>query len=113
MQHKFEESVLDDIKNMDQRLTELEEKIDSINTKLTQVVDAILGNPLTKTGGFINDLSEAYRKIDHLEQKISTLNKKVADQEDFKKKIYWAGGIIFSIILLIQYISNIYSNIKK
>lgn len=113
MQHNFEESVLDDIKSMEQRLTELEEKIDSINTKLTQVVDAILGNPLTKTGGFINDLSEAYKKIDALEERIVELNKKVAEQEDFKKKMYWTGGIVLGIVLAIQYISNIYSNIKK
>jgi len=106
MQHNFEESVLDDIKNMDQRLTELEEKIDSIDTKLTQVVDAILGNPLTKTGGFIND-------IGILKEKIEELEKKVAKHEDFKKKIYWLGSAFFGIILLIQYVVNIYSSVKK
>jgi tetrahydromethanopterin S-methyltransferase subunit G len=113
MQHKFEESVLDDIKNMDQRLTELEEKIDSINTKLTQVVDAILGNPLTKTGGFINDLSGAYTRIDELEKQIADLNKKIVEQEEFKKKMYWVGGAVITILLVIQYVTNIYSNIKK
>ena len=104
MQH-FEESVLEDIKNMDQRLTELEEKIDDINTKLTQVVDAILGNPLTKTGGFINDISV-------LKDKIEQLEKKVARQEDFKKRVYWIVGGGITLLLIIQYITTIYANIK-
>jgi ABC-type Fe3+-hydroxamate transport system substrate-binding protein len=105
MQHKFEESVLEDIKNMDQRLTELEEKIDDINTKLTQVVDAILGNPLTKTGGFINDISV-------LKDKIEQLEKKVGRQEDFKKRVYWIVGGGITLLLIIQYITTIYANIK-
>jgi ABC-type Fe3+-hydroxamate transport system substrate-binding protein len=106
MQHKFEESVLEDIKNMDQRLTELEEKIDDINTKLTQVVDAILGNPLTKTGGFINDISV-------LKDKIEQLEKKVVRQEDFKKRVYWIVGGGITLLLIIQYITTIYANIKR
>jgi len=104
MQH-FEESVLEDIKNMDQRLTELEEKIDSINTKLTQVVDAILGNPLTKTGGFISD-------INIIKSKLNELEKKVYRHEDFKKKVYWIGGAIAGLLILAQYLTNIYANVK-
>lgn len=104
MQH-FEESVLEDIKNMDQRLTELEEKIDSINTKLTQVVDAILGNPLTKTGGFISD-------INIIKSKLNELEKKVYRHEDFKKKVYWIGGAIAALLILAQYLTNIYANVK-
>ena len=106
MQHTFEESVLEDIKNMDQRLTELEEKIDDINTKLTQVVDAILGNPLTKTGGFINDISV-------LKDKMENLEKKVARQDDFRKRVYWAITIGVGAILLTQYLTTIYANLKR
>jgi tetrahydromethanopterin S-methyltransferase subunit G len=106
MQHKFEESVLEDIKNMDQRLTELEEKIDDINTKLTQVVDAILGNPLTKTGGFINDIAVLKEKLDNLEKKVNR-------QEDFKKKVYWMGAGLIGLLVVIQYLANIYGNIKR
>jgi hypothetical protein len=106
MQHKFEESVLEDIKNMDQRLTELEEKIDDINTKLTQVVDAILGNPLTKTGGFINDIAVLKEKLDDLERKVNR-------QEDFKKKVYWMGGGLIGLLVVIQYLANIYGSIKR
>lgn len=106
MQHNFEESVIEDIKNMDQRLTELEEKIDSINTKLTQVVDAILGNPLTKTGGFM-------KEITNLEEQIESLNKRICKQEDFRKRVYWFVSIVGGAILLVQYLTTIYSNLKK
>lgn len=90
---------------MDQRLYELEEKMTSIDTKLTQVVDAILGNPLTKKGGFVND-------IEVMKNKIEILEKKIERQEDFKKKISWTIGIIIAIVMTLQYISSIYSNVR-
>lgn len=90
---------------MDQRLTELEEKIDGIDTKLTQVIDAILGNRLTKTGGFMNDIEVIKAKIDVLE-------KKQARYDDFKKKVTWTIAIIISIGLLIEYLTKVYSNVK-
>ena len=40
----YQQQVKQDLKNMDHRLNEMEEKMTSIDTKLTQVVDAILGN---------------------------------------------------------------------
>jgi hypothetical protein len=96
----------EELGQMDLRLTEMEEKINSIDTKLTQVVDAILGNPLTKTGGFIND-------IEVLKQKIEILEKKQETYEDFKKRIMWTAGIIFAIFIIIQYVTSIYTNIKN
>ena len=38
----FEDQIKKELKNMDQRLYELEEKMTSIDTKLSQVVDANL-----------------------------------------------------------------------
>lgn len=105
MENLFEEQVKSELKSMDQRLYDMEEKIVSIDTKLTQVVDAILGNPLTKTGGFVND-------IDILEEKIKQLEKKIEKQEEFKKRITWTVGIILGAVLITQYISAIYSNVK-
>ncbi len=58
----YQQQVKQDLKNMDHRLNEMEEKMTSIDTKLTQVVDAILGNSLTKTGGFVNDIDELKKK---------------------------------------------------
>lgn len=105
METLFEEQVKSELKSMDQRLYDLEEKMTSIDTKLTQVVDAILGNPLTKTGGFVND-------IDVLKDKIKELERKIEKQEEFKKRITWTVAIIVSAAMIIQYITSVYSNIK-
>ena len=106
MENVFEEQVKSELKSMDQRLYDMEEKINSIDTKLTQVIDAILGNPLTKQGGFVKEL-------DDLKAKIATLEKKVEKHDEFKKKVYWAGAIIGAIVLGILYITQIVSNVKN
>lgn len=91
---------------MEIRLSDMEEKMDSIDTKLTQVVDAILGNPLTKTGGFIHD-------IEVLKSKIELLEKKQEVQEEFRKRISWTIGIVLAAAILVQYLVNIYVNVNK
>jgi chromosome segregation ATPase len=101
----FQQQVKQELKSMDQRLYDLEEKMTSIDTKLTQVVDAILGNSLTKTGGFIHD-------IDELKKKITELEAKLEKQEEFKKKFSWTVGLITAGALIIQWIANIYPKLK-
>ena len=100
----FEDQVKKELKNMDQRLYELEEKMTSIDTKLSQVVDAILGNPLTKSGGFIKD-------IEIMKEKIQELENKIHSQEEFKKKITWTFAIVVTVALILEYFVNIYSSI--
>jgi hypothetical protein len=95
-----------EIRSMELRLDDLEQKIDMINTKVTQVVDAILGNPLTKVGGLMQD-------IDTMKNKISELERKQVEIEDFKKRVYWTVGIVIAAALIVQYITNVYVNIKK
>lgn len=90
---------------MDQRLYDLEEKMSSIDNKLTQVIEAIMGNPLTKAGGVVNS-------IELLEKKISTLEAKVEKQEEFKKKLTWTVGLILAAAMIIQYLLDLYSHIK-
>ena len=102
---QFQQQVKQELKNMDHRLDEMEEKMTSIDTKLTQVVDAILGNSLTKTGGFVND-------IDELKKKIVELETKLEKQEEFKKKFSWTIGLITAGALIIQWITNIYPKLK-
>lgn len=101
----YQQQINNELKSMDQRLQDLEEKMSSIDGKLTQVVDAILGNALTKTGGFIND-------IDDLKLKIKELEVKIQKQEEFKKKITWTIGIILAIAAVLQYVANILSQIN-
>lgn len=101
----MEQDYTQELKSMDDRLIEMEDKIDVIDTKLTQVVDAILGNPLTKSGGFMHD-------IEVIKIQISELEKKQIKYEEFKKKITWAIVVIVSLGAIVQYITSIYANIK-
>lgn len=105
METKFEQHVEKELKSMDQRLYDLEEKMNSIDTKLTQVVDAILGNALTKTGGFVADITELKNKIKQLEDKIEK-------QEEFKKRFTWTVGIFILLAAIIEYFVNLYYKIK-
>ena len=105
METKFEQHVEKELKSMDQRLYDLEEKMNSIDTKLTQVVDAILGNALTKTGGFVADIAELKNKIKQLEDKIEK-------QEEFKKRFTWTVGIFILLAVIIEYFVNLYYKIK-
>jgi len=97
--------IKDELTQMDARLTEMEEKITSIDTKLTQVVDAILGNPLTRTGGFIDNMKS-------MEQRLENVEKKQVAFEDFKKKLLWTLGIVVSLGLLLEYLTKIYVTLK-
>ena len=99
---QYQQQVKQELKNMDHRLDEMEEKMTSIDAKLTQVVDAILGNSLTKTGGFVND-------IDELKQKIELLESQVKKQEEFKKKFSWTVGLITAGAVIVQYFINLYN----
>ena len=96
----------EELQSMDLILTEMEEKIDSIDKKLSQVIDAILGNSLTKTGGFIDE-------IQLLKEKIYRLERKQEQHDEFKKKFSWGVGIIVALGIILQYVLNIYVNIKK
>jgi prefoldin subunit 5 len=93
------------LEQMEDRLTDMESKIDVIDTKLTQVVDAILGNPLTKIGGLMQD-------IEVMKQKIEILEKSQLQYENFKNRVYWTIGIVVGVALILQYFVNVYSNLK-
>lgn len=95
---------------IENRLAEMEQKIDSIDKNLTQVVDAILGNPLTKTGGFVSEQEILKQRMDKIEQK--QLQQQI-ENDLFKNRIIWTVGVIVSVFFIVQYIINIYSTLKK
>ena len=90
---------------MNTRLTKLEAQMASIDTKLTTVVDAILGNSLTKTGGFIEDIKT-------LKARIEVLEDQAEKAEAFKKRIIWTIGIVVAIAIVLEYLTQLYSNIS-
>ncbi|MCI4435852.1 MAG: hypothetical protein JHC33_03470 [Ignisphaera sp.] len=106
MEKLIEKQIEKELKSMDQRLYDLEEKMTSIDTKLTQVVDAILGNALTKAGGFVADITE-------LKAKIKTLEAKLEKQETFKNKVLWTVGVMVAMGVVLQYVASIYYNITR
>ena len=99
----YQQQINNELKSMDQRLYDLEEKMTSIDGKLTQVVDAILGNPLTKSGGFVHDFKVMKEKIDALE-------KKVEKQEEFRRRIGWTVGLIVGALILLEQFGRIYNS---
>jgi tetrahydromethanopterin S-methyltransferase subunit G len=100
----YQNQINKELKSMDQRLYDLEEKMTSIDGKLTQVVDAILGNPLTKSGGFVDDITT-------LKTRIKSLEEKVEKQEEFKKRMAWTAGIIVGSLLLIDQFTRVYTSL--
>jgi len=102
---EYNELVKSELSQMEQRLTEMEEKIDNIDKKLNQVVDAILGNSLTKSGGFMQEMEK-------IKEKIYLLERKQDKMDDFKKRIVWTISIIVAAAMVIQYIVKVYSEIK-
>lgn len=99
-----QQQIKQELKSMDQRLYDLEEKMISIDGKLTQVVDAILGNPLTKAGGFVEEIKT-------LKSKIEVLEGKVEKQEEFKKRVAWTAGIVLGALMLMEQLNKIYNTI--
>jgi hypothetical protein len=81
---------------MESRMTELETKIDSIDGKLNQVVEALVGNPIIgNAAGLVS--------------KISQLERDINDLRDFKKKIVWTSATIAGIAIIIDYLLRIYT----
>ena len=96
----MEKDYQSELKKMDNRLTELESKIDSIDSKLNQVVEALVGNPLMGKGA-------------GLVSKISHLEKEIEDLRDFKKKIIYTVSAIVSLGLIIEYFITTLRAISK
>lgn len=84
---------------MEERFTDIEEKIEVIGNSVREVRDALLGTEFSGNKGWI--------------QEIEYLKKKVEEHDEFKKKVMWTFlgiGVVFTVIeILIQ----VYFNLKK
>lgn len=104
--------ILKEYKLMDERLfkvesqvSKVESQVSSIDSKLTQVVDALLGNALTKEGGFVVEIKE-------LKSRVASLEEKLKVQTDYQKKIGWTIGIVVGIALITEYVVKLYVLLK-
>jgi hypothetical protein len=109
----MEKNIQLQFENMELRLSEMEDKLDImsqkqdlLDAKLTQVVDAIVGNPLTKQGGVTNEIALLKAKIEELE-------KKQLRYESFKNRVSWTVGLVVGAAVILQYIITIYNTVKK
>ncbi len=51
------------------------------------------------------------KEITALEEQIEALKRRICKQEEFKKKVYWFGGLTLTVILIVQYLTTIYKNL--
>jgi archaellum component FlaC len=96
----MEKDFQSELEKMDNRLTELESKIDNIDSKLSQVVDALIGNPLMgKAAGLVN--------------KVNNLEKEIEELRDFRKRIIYTVSAIVSLGLIIEFLIKTYAGLQK
>ena len=110
---RTEDIINEDLDAMDKRLTGIEENISSIYNKLNKIVDAILGNPLTKQGGMIAEMDQMKKDMLALQVLISVLQKDQLNNEKFKNRIIWTIATIIAIVVLLQYVGNFYFKFNK
>lgn len=79
------------------RLSHLEKQLNSMDQKLSKVVDALVGNDLTKQGGVI-------AQIAILEERIRVLEEDLEKEKEFRKKITYGIGAIVTIFTTITFI---------
>ncbi len=84
---------------MEERLNEMEVTLDVIDKKLSQVVDALVGNSLVKSDGLVS--------------RIERFEREMQDLKDFKKRIIYSVSAIVALGLLIQFFLKLYVDLNK
>lgn len=87
------------LENMEDRLDELEIKIDSIDSKLCTVIDALVGNKILKSDGLVSRLEKFEKELQEL--------------KEFKNKILYGVAAIVSIGIVLDFLLKTYLNLKK
>ena len=87
------------LENMEDRLDELEIKIDSIDSKLCTVIDALVGNKILKSDGLVSRLEKFEKELQEL--------------KEFKNKILYGVATIVSVGIFIDFLLKTYLNLKK
>ena len=84
---------------MEERLDELEVKIDLIDSKLSTVIDALVGNKILKSDGLVSRLEKIEREVQEL--------------KEFKNKILYGVAAIVSLGIALDFLLKTYLNLKK
>lgn len=56
------------LSQMEEKLNDVESKLDSLDSKMSQVIDALIGNKLTKSNGLADDIREIGELADKHEE---------------------------------------------
>jgi glutamate/tyrosine decarboxylase-like PLP-dependent enzyme len=75
------------LSQMEGKLNDVETKLDALDGKMSQVIDAIIGNKLTKSNGLADDIREIGELADKHEQIIN------------RAKWLWIGVVSVSTII--------------
>lgn len=86
------------LSTMENKLDDVESKLDSMDKKLNQVIEALIGNPLTKSNGLVEDVKSMKEKVDDHDQSLK------------KVKWFWLGVISVgsALAILIQLLFKIF-----
>jgi division protein CdvB (Snf7/Vps24/ESCRT-III family) len=75
------------LSQMEDKLNDVESKLDSLDKKMSQVIDALIGNKLTKSNGLADDIREIGDLADKHEEIIK------------RAKWLWIGVVSVSTII--------------
>jgi len=84
---------------MEERLDELEVKIDLIDAKLSTVIDALVGNKILMSDGLVSRLAKFEKELQEL--------------KDFKNKILYGVAAIVGVGVFLDFLLKTYLNLKK
>lgn len=84
---------------MEERLDELEVKIDLIDAKLSTVIDALVGNKILKSDGLVSRLEKFEKELQEL--------------KEFKNKILYGVAAIVGLGIALDFFLKAYLNLKK
>lgn len=79
------------------RLWHLEEQLKSMDSKISKVFDALVGNDLTKQGGLV-------KQVIILEERIKMLEKDLDKEKEFRKRIIYGLSAVVALFTAVTYI---------
>lgn len=92
---------MSEMEELYKRINKFEENQAKMNENLETVVEALIGNKLTKAGGMIKELQKTNERLDNLDADIRELKK-------FKDRIVWT---VMGLLTLGSALSWIFSKV--
>jgi hypothetical protein len=88
-----------EIIRMEERLNEVEAKLDSIDQKVSRMYNALVGDEVLKTQGLVS-------RIERTEHAVREL-------KEFRRRILYGVAGIVTIGLILDFIIRLFSNLQK